>query len=209
MFAYLRGIIQYKEMTGTATDRLVLDVGGIGYEIHTSHATLLRVGDIGEEITIFTSLVIRESDWTIFGFRNQDEKAIFEILQSVSGVGPKVAMAIIATLSVKDLCQAVLDEDHKMISQAPGVGPKLAQRLVLELRSKIEAWQEKNGLALTLAAPTQTVGLNEVRDILEGLGYTPTEISMVLKKAQEENIGSEVEDLVRFSLKALGSAAKA
>ncbi|MBX9724805.1 MAG: Holliday junction branch migration protein RuvA, partial [Candidatus Obscuribacterales bacterium] len=152
---------------------------------------------------------IREADWTIFGFRNQDEKGIFEILQSVSGVGPKVAMAIIATLSVKDLCQAVLEEDHKMISQAPGVGPKLAQRLVLELHSKIETWQEKNGLALALSTPTQTVGLNEVREILEGLGYTPTEISMVLKKAQEENIGSEVEDLVRFSLKALGSTAKA
>jgi holliday junction DNA helicase RuvA len=205
MLAYLHGTIAFKEMTPSQADRLVLDVGGVGFELTVSRRTTMLLGLPGDEATIHTALTIRETEWNLFGFATQDERQIFGLLQSVSGIGPKLALALVGTLGPQQLAEAILAGDQKMISQAPGVGAKVAQRIILELKAKIEDWTRQRGLSAETPAGWNTVS-EEVRNILEGLGYTGTEISMALKKAREEKLEEDVELLVRFSLKILGAA---
>lgn len=207
MLAYLRGIVTHKEMTGGPNDRVVLDVAGVGFDLIVSHRTLLSLKAVGEETTVYTSLSIRENEWTIFGFSDRDEKELFGILQTVSGIGPKSALAIVGTLGVNQLTEAILSENQKMISQAPGVGAKVAQRIILELKTRIEEWTEKHGQSSPAGQSANTPVHEEVHAILEGLGYTATEINSALKKAADEGLKDDVEDIVRYSLKILGSKA--
>jgi len=205
LFAYLRGVIESKELTAGSSDRVVIDVAGFGIEVQVSRRTLLTMGQLKEEVRLPVALAIRENDWTIFGFASLAEKELFALLQSVTGIGPKLALALVGTFSPEDLAQAIIDEDQKMITQAPGVGAKVAQRIILELKSRIEDWQEKH--AAVKDAEDDGIGLisEEVRSILSGLGYTPTEVSMALSEARNANIGEDVESLVRYSLKSLGA----
>ncbi|MBS2001529.1 MAG: Holliday junction branch migration protein RuvA [Cyanobacteria bacterium SZAS LIN-5] len=205
MLAYLHGTIALKEMTTGQADRLVLDVSGVGFELTVSRRTLMMLGLPGDEATVHTALTIRETEWNLFGFATQDERAIFGLLQSVSGIGPKLALALVGTLGPQQLAEAILAGDQKMISQAPGVGAKVAQRIILELKAKIEDWTRQRGLSTDIPDGWSSIA-EEVRNILEGLGYTGTEINMALKKAREEKLDEDVESLVRFSLKVLGAA---
>ena len=205
MISHLRGKIHSKEITGGPADRLVLEVGEIGFELSVSRRTLTMLGQPGETATVHTALVIRETEWNIFGFASQDERQMFGLLQSVTGIGPKLALALVGTLGPKQLAEAITAEDQKMISQAPGVGAKVAQRIILELKSKVEDWQAQTGLTAEPAASAWSVAAQEVRSILEGLGYTPTEINQALKKAQADEIENDVEILVRYSLKTLST----
>ena len=205
MLAYLKGEIREKELTSGQADRMVLDVGGIGFEVIVSKRTLLTQGAVGEKTMIPVSLIIRETEWTLFGFGSQDERELFAILQTVSGIGPKLALAVIGTLGVQQLVDAVLSENQKLISQAPGVGAKVAQRIILELKTKMEEWVGRKGIGASSDDKASSKVEEEVEAILEGLDYTPTEINMTLKKAREETNIEDVEELVRFSLKLLGS----
>lgn len=205
MFAYLRGTVQSKEMADGSADRLVLEVGGIGYELTISRRTLLSIGQPGDEATVHTKLAVRENDWTLFGFSSVQEREMFGLLQSVTGVGPKLALALIGTLSPNELAQAILEENHKMLSQAPGVGSKVAQRLILELKSKVEDFNSRRGFKIPQNTNVQSEVFQEVRTILDSLGYTPTEISRALKQAEEDKVDHDVEFLVRYSLKTLGT----
>lgn len=206
MFAFLRGSIFVKEMTNGPADRLVLDVNGVGYELSVSRRTLISVGEIGDDALVHTVLAIRENDWTVFGFATVEERQIFMLLQSVTGIGPKLALALVSTLGPHDLAEAIVTEDQKLISQAPGVGLKVAQRLILELKSKMEDWLQQRQMTAEPRKGAWNQVSDEVRGILEGLGYTATEINIALKQAKEEAIDEDVELLVRFSLKVLGAS---
>lgn len=205
MLAYLHGTIRSKEMATSGADRLVLDVGGIGFELTVSRRTLMLLGQPGEEGTVFTALTIRETEWNIFGFATLEERQIFGLLQTVTGIGPKLALALVGTLGPQQLAESVLSGDQKMISQAPGVGTKVAARIILELKTKMEDWSRQRGLV-----PETQTGWNsvseEAREILAGLGYTGTEIAHALKKARGEGHDEDVESLVQYSLKVLGAA---
>jgi len=209
MLSYLRGTIQAKEMTEGSADRLVVEVAGVGFDVTVSRRTLVVLGQVGDEITVHTALSIRENDWTIFGFASAEEREMFALVQSVSGVGPKLALGLVGTLGPRELAEAIVNEDTKMVSQAPGVGAKMAQRLILELKSKVEDWSARRLGAAASGAVSRSAAFEEVRSILEGLGYTPTEINGALKSAEAEKaIAEDVEQLVRFCLKALGAAAR-
>jgi Holliday junction DNA helicase RuvA len=205
LFAYLRGIIESKELTAGSSDRVVIDVAGFGIEVQVSRRTLLTLPQLKEDVQLPVALAIRETDWTIFGFASVAEKELFALLQSVTGIGPKLALALVGTFAPEDLAQAILDEDQKMITQAPGVGAKVAQRIILELKSRIEDWQLKHASAKEAGEEGNAVISDEVRSILSGLGYTSTEVSMALSEARSANIGEDVESLVRYSLKSLGA----
>jgi Holliday junction DNA helicase RuvA len=206
MFAFLRGRIYSKEMQTGPADRLVLDVSGVGYELTVSRRTLVSLGQPGEEALVYTSLAIRESEWIIFGFATAEERQIFSLLQSVTGVGPKLALGLVATLGPQDLAEAILHGDQKLISQAPGVGLKVAQRLILELKGKMEEWlQQKQITVEPRGKGAWNQVSEEVRAVLEGLGYTASEVNMALKRAKEDSVDEDVEQLVRFSLKVLGA----
>ncbi len=207
MISHLRGKIYSKEITGGPADRLVMEVGDIGFELSVSRRTMTLIGQPGDSVLVHTAIAIRETEWTIFGFATQDERQVFGLLQSVSGIGPKLALALVGTLGPQQLADAILTEDQKMICQTPGVGAKVAQRIILELKTKIDDWQKARGITSGEAAIPKGGAADEVREILEGLGYTPSEISHALKKARENSIEMDVEILVRYSLKVLGAAA--
>ena len=205
MIAYLRGTLQLREITGGPADRLVIEVAGVGFELIVSRTTALEIGDVADEVTIHTALSIRENDWTIFGFSARQEKEMFMLLQSVTGVGPKLALGLVGHLGCEKLSQAISCQDQKLLSQAPGVGAKVAQRIILELKTKIEEFQLKKGIA-SAAPEKSSQSSEEARAILENLGYTATEISMAFKRAEETKLDDDVEELVRHSLKVLGAA---
>jgi holliday junction DNA helicase RuvA len=207
LFAYLRGTIQSKEITGGPSDLVVLELSGVGFEVHVAHRTLLNLGSVGEEITLATSLAIRENEWTIFGFATKSEKELFVLLQSVTGIGPRLALGLIGTFTPQELSQAICDENQKLITQAPGVGAKVAQRIILELKSRVESWQERYRQPGLDDGEKASPVSEEVRIILSGLGYTATEVALALNEARGAEIDQDVESLVRFSLKALGSPA--
>jgi len=147
MLAFLRGTIHSKEMTGGPADRLVLDVHGVGFDLTVSRRTLVAVGQAGDEVTVHTALIIRENEWNVFGFASQEERDFFGLLQSVTGIGPKLALGLVGTLGPKHLAEAILTDDQKLITQAPGVGAKVAQRIILELKTKVEEWTRQRGMA--------------------------------------------------------------
>lgn len=208
MLAYLRGTIQAKEVTSGAADRLIIEVAGVGFEVTVSPRTLGLCGQVGQEITLHTSLTIRETDWTIYGFAQSSEKEMFTLVQSVTGVGPKLALALVGTFEPDRLAAAILSEDHKLLSQAPGVGNKVAQRLILELKGKVEGWQAKLGSFNESSSAVPKHSFTEVRSILEGLGYTITEIDLALKQVSDHEPDQDVESLVRKSLRVLGMATR-
>lgn len=204
VIAFLRGILQSREISGGPADRLIIDVGGVGFETLVARATSAQVGKIGDEVTIHTSLSIRETEWQLFGFASPEEKEMFALLQSVTGVGPKMALSLVGTLGPQRIAEAIAAEDQKSLSQAPGVGPKVAQRMILELKSKTEEWQIRRG---TPTAPAgKSACRDEARQILEELGYTLTEINHAFKRLPEDSGDDDVELLVRHSLKVLGTS---
>jgi Holliday junction DNA helicase RuvA len=182
-----------------------LEVGGIGFELTVSRRTLMLLGQNGDSATVFTALSIRETEWNIFGFATVEERQIFGLLQSVSGIGPKLALALVGTLGPQQLAESILADDQKMLCQTPGVGTKVAQRIILELKSKIEEWSRLRGITTEPPSGFNSVS-EEARGILEGLGYTSTEIAMALKKSRELNSDHDVESLIQCSLKVLGAA---
>lgn len=207
MIAYLRGTLQSREVSGGPSDRVVLDVGGVGFELNVSKRTSVSLGDIGCDALVHTALSIRETEWTIFGFAAPTEKTMFTLLQSVSGVGPKLALALVGTLGAETIADAIQADDQKLLSQAPGVGIKVAGRIILELKTKIEDWQNQRGLPAA-AQSQRSSSMEEARGILEGLGYTLTEINLAFKKAEEEALENDVEELVRHSLRVLGASGR-
>src|SRR3954447_10971112 len=134
MIARLTGILA--ETTG---DSAVIDVAGVGYHVHCSARTLEALGPIGGEVLILTELQVREDAWTLFGFGSTAERDSFRALTSIQGVGGKVALAILSTLSPDELARAVAHDDKAMIGRANGVGPKLAARIANELQGKLGA----------------------------------------------------------------------
>ncbi len=214
MFAFLKGTIAHKELSTQPVDRLLIDVSGVGFEIWMAQRNLASIGEVGEDVIVHTFLAVRETDLTIFGFETQEERQLFQTLKTVTGVGPKVALSIIGTLGMNHCIDSIVNQDDRVMSQAPGVGPKLAKRIMLELKSKMDEFAcHANKSSQPVVKDNLRATFDETRMILEGLGYTATEINMALdsvKKDNELNDKSndelDVEMLVQLSLRALGKA---
>jgi Holliday junction DNA helicase RuvA len=205
VLAYLSGTLKSKELSNSQSDVIVVDVQGVGFEINVARRTSANLGQPGELITVYTALSIKETEWTLFGFANLEERELFFLLQSVSGIGPKLALSLIGNFEPHSLAEAVLNEDQKLITQCPGVGAKVAQRIILELKSKIEEWYQKRFASQPTLAPQSNIG-EEVRAILANFGYTNTEINLALVESRKANIDEDVETLVRHSLRTLGAS---
>ncbi len=189
MIGRLRGRLVVRSAGG-----VVLDVGGVGYEISVTPATLVGLPGVGEEAVLHTHLVVREDVLALYGFASDDQRDIFRLLLGVSGIGPKVALTILATLTPDALRRAVAAEDADALTLVPGIGKRSAQKLMLELRPKLDMPDAD--------LPTSGgAGPGEVRDALEGLGYRPAEISEAMR---ELPLDIPVEDLLRLALKQLG-----
>jgi Holliday junction DNA helicase RuvA len=152
----------------------VIDVGGVGLELLCTPGTLARLRD-DATATLPTSLVVREDSLTLFGFVDEDEKTVFEMLQTASGVGPKLAQAMLAVHSPEELRRAVTQEDVKALTQVPGIGQKGAQRIILELKDRIGAPTTAGAPAARTAAPGEPEWRVQVREALVGLGWSVKE----------------------------------
>ena len=192
MIARLSGML-----VETSADGAVIDVGGVGYQVHCSGRTLDAIGPIGGEVIILTELQVREDAWTLFGFGSAVERDSFRALTSVQGVGGRLALAILSVLSPDELARAVAQGDKAMIGRASGVGPKLAMRIANELQGKLGI------TGLTGAAPAPRGGAAaDALSALANLGFKPAEASAAVNAAQDE-LGAEasLDALVRLALK--------
>lgn len=187
MIGRLRGTLVVVGATG-----VVIDVGGVGYEVALTAAALGDLPPIGEEAVIHTHLHVREDQMSLFGFTSLDQRDLFRLLIGVSGVGPKVAMAILGTMTTDDLRRAVATDDVAALTAVPGIGKRSAQKLLLELRPRLE---------LSDAVVGSSGAMAETRAALEGLGYQPEEIRAAMR---ELSANLPVEELLRRSLQQLG-----
>lgn len=190
-------------LTGTlvesAADHAVLDVNGVGYLVQASTRTLTAIGPIGGQVMLLTELQVREDSMTLFAFGNPGERDWFRLLTGVQGVGGKVALSILSTLDPDELTRAVAQQDKAMVARANGVGPKLAERIVRELKDKV------GGVAIGTAgaAPIAAVGLTaDAVSALTGLGFKPAEANAAVAAAEAE-LGDDatLDALVRLALK--------
>ena len=188
-------------LTGTlaeiAGDSAVIDVGGVGYLVQLSGKTLAALGDVGGDITILTELQVREDAWTLFGFGSTAERDAFRALTSIQGVGGRLALAILSTLSPDELSRAVAQDDKAMIGRANGVGPKLAARIANELQGKLGV------VGIAGAAPAPRGGTaSDALSALANLGFKPVEASAAVNAAQDElGDGASLDALVRLALR--------
>jgi Holliday junction DNA helicase RuvA len=193
MIARLSGIL-----AETSADTAIVDVGGVGYLVHTSARTLDALGPIGGEVLILTELQVREDAWTLFGFGSPAERDAFRALTSVQGVGGRLALAILSVLPPDELARAVAQDDKAMIGRANGVGPKLAARIANELQGKLGV----SGLGASLAPAPRGGAASDALSALANLGFKPAEASAAVNAAQDE-LGADVglDALVRAALR--------
>jgi Holliday junction DNA helicase RuvA len=186
----------------TGIDHLVIDVGGVGYLVQASARTLAAAGPVGEAAMVFTEMQVREDAITLFGFASAGERDWFRLLTGVQGVGGRVALSILSVLDPVELSRAVAGGDKAMVARANGVGPKLAMRIVNELKDKIGAV----ALGPAGAAPAAAKGANaDALSALANLGFRASEASAAVAAAAEElGEGAGLDALVRLALKKVG-----
>lgn len=181
-------------------DWAVIDVQGVGYLVHCSARTLQALGVRGDRAVVFTDLQVSENDMRLIGFASASERDWFRLLTAVQGVGSKVALAILSALTTEELQRACAGGDAAMVARANGVGPKLASRIVNELKDKAGALPTASGLAIA-AAPAGSAAADAV-SALQNLGFKPPVASAAVAKAVDE-LGEDagLNDLVRVALK--------
>lgn len=206
MFAYIKGKLEMK-MTGY----VVIDVGGLGYKIFMSEVGIENIGNIGDIVKVHTYYRVREDDISIFGFNTLEELKMFELLLGVSGVGAKTALTMLAVCEPSEFALAVISEDVKALTGIPGIGPKSAKRIILELKDKIKKEQEieniknqienkKSNTKIKLAIENDDK-LQEAISALQVLGYNKKEIEKAFEKLETKEMSTE--DIIKKGLSLL------
>ena len=199
MIAKLKGLLDE-----TGTDWAVIDVQGVGYLVHCSAKTLSALGERGEACTLYTDLQVSENDMRLLGFADSAERDWFRLLTQVQGVGSKVALAILSALSVGELQAACAGGDAAMVARANGVGPKLAGRIVNELKDKAGGMPGGSGMAGVPVSAVSQAGAASADAVsaLENLGFKPAVAARAVALAQGElGEGASESDLIRVALK--------
>ncbi|MCL2680046.1 MAG: Holliday junction branch migration protein RuvA [Coriobacteriia bacterium] len=211
MIAFLAGTIAHK-----SSDRLYLEVRGVGYELLASTRTLSMIGSTGEDLLLYTHLHVRENEVSLFGFIDEEEKRVFLALIDVSGIGPKVALAVLSSLQPQMLAGAVATEDVALLSSVPGIGKKTAQRLIIELKGKIErvfptfvgaAGSDGAGggnSAAATAAGSEHSAFADAQAALFSMGFSAAEIAEAFAGAAAD---ADSETLLKYALAKMGGKA--
>ena len=195
MYSYLKGFFVCIE-----DGKVVIEVGGVGYEVSVPTSVLVDIPEAGEEIKLFVHQIVREDALELVGFADREQKRIYLKLLSISGVGPKAALAILSVLTPLELIRAVAENDYRAIARANGVGPKLAQKVVLELKDKVDkdALEQMSGQSI---ASREEPAYVEALQALTALGYQPNEA----KKALQGVAVTDSRAMIRAALANLGS----
>lgn len=198
MYSYIKG-----ELVEILDDTIVVEAGQIGYNIHIPASMIYNFTGTGQEVKIYTYLHVREDDMKLYGFLTRDDLNIFKLLLSVSGIGPKGALAVLSVMTPDDLRFAVLGEDAKAIAKAPGIGNKTAQRVILELKDKLsleDAFEAKSEHVADTKANSVSTVKNEAVQALTALGYSSSE-ALKAVSAVELTEDITVEDVLKAALK--------
>jgi Holliday junction DNA helicase RuvA len=196
MISLLSGTVR-----SVAADRLTVEVGGFGLLVLVNQQTASQVS-LGSQVQLFTSLVVREDSLTLFGFISEESRSLFELVQTVSGIGPKVALSILGSLTPEDLGRAIAQEDIGTIEKVPGIGRKGAQRMILELKGKLSDLSQAQHYK-----SHQPAWREQLTSALVSLGFSPKEsdgaISMVISNLQSDDIDAstlELSELLKLTL---------
>ncbi|HEX2240565.1 MAG TPA: Holliday junction branch migration protein RuvA [Actinomycetota bacterium] len=192
MIGFLQG-----KVAGRTAELCFLDVGGVGYRVACSAKTLAALPGVGEQTLLWTHLNVREDQLALYGFAAESELEMFEALIGVAGVGPKVAVAVCSAFTPESFRRALVTDDLAAITSVPGIGKKTAQRMLLELKDKLE-------LPDLAIAGTNPDALAQARSALENLGYSSGEVRVALNELTPEDAAS-VEDVVKSALRVLAS----
>lgn len=192
MIAQISGTILAIEQTA-----LIIGVGGVGIRVSVPRTVLEDVGGLGRTMRLFTHLIVREQELSLYGFETKEDLNLFEVLLGVNGVGPKVALAILATLSPELLKSAIMREETAVLQRVPGIGKKTAERIMFQLRDKLDLTDA--GTAVPLVSDVDA----DVIDILTGLGFSIVEAQSALQKLPRE--ANSVDERVQLALQYLGT----
>lgn len=200
MIGFLKGRLAVKQ-----PPMLLVDVGGVGYELEAPMSTFYGLPATGEAVALFTHLVVREDAHILYGFGTDGERRLFRALLKVSGVGPKIALGVLSGASVEDFLRTIEAEDAAMLTRIPGIGRKTAERIIIEMRDNV---QKLSAPSAGPDQPAQALGgapsaQSEAFSALLALGYKPPEITRLLKAADEPGLSTT--EIIRRALK---SAAK-
>jgi Holliday junction DNA helicase RuvA len=193
MIATLEGILEYR-----GGDSIIVNVGGVGFRVYVPGSTLSQLGAVKGKVSLYTHLHVREDNIALYGFASSEELALFKNLISVSGIGAKLALGILSALTPEQLVMAITSGDVDLLSRAPGVGKKVAGRLVVELRGKLE--KEWRDVALPLAPESA-----DVIAALTGLGYSLTEAARVISRLPDSEKLS-LEEKITMALQQMGAS---
>jgi len=188
---------------------LLVDVGGVAYEMQVPMTSIYRLGDVGTEVVLHTHVAVSETSQQLFGFAQKSDRELFRILIKINGVGPKMALAIMSGMEASDLVRCVMEDNAAALVKVPGVGKKTAERLLIELRDKLKNWEMPTlplaELEAASAPKVAAASAEEAESALISLGYKPTEatkmVAAVVKKYAADISSSE--DLIRLSLKSM------
>ena len=198
MFAYLKGILEVK-----TKGYIVIDVGGVGYKVFMSETAVEQLGEIGESVKVYTYLRVREDDMSLYGYNTNEELRMFELLLSVSGIGAKSAITILSNITPSSFALAVIADDVNKIKSLPGIGAKSAQRIILELKDKINAENKdgKSPVSMVSKIKEDKEKVEEAISALQVLGYSKKEIEKALANIQMQEL--TVEEIIKMGLKNL------
>jgi len=206
VFAYIRG-----RLDTIKSDSVIVEAGGVGYRLYTAPSILSKLPPVDSEVKLYTHFIVREDAHILYGFVTRDELGMFETLLAVSGVGPKAALSLVSALQPSQFGLAVLTEDYKLLTRAQGVGAKLAQKIVFELRDKMKKELTSTGVAgNSLAGTVKTEGLGyidhgkfgEAVEALIVLGCSAAEANGIVAGVYKEE--STLENIIRSALAELG-----
>lgn len=197
MIGRLKGTLLRKEPPA-----LLVDVGGVGYEIEAPMTTFYDLPAVGETVVLHTHLVVREDAHLLYGFAREGQRRLFRELLKVNGVGPRIALAILSGLNDAELARCVAGEDVARLTQVPGIGRKTAERLIVELRDKLPSPVADVSVAATTAGPATPLDpAAEAVSALIALGYKPNEASRAVRNVPGKGLG--VEEIIRQALKGM------
>lgn len=200
MIAQLRGRLLAKE-----PHRVVVDVGGVGYQVFVPLSTFYRLPEVSGEVSLFTHTHVREDALQLFGFASRDEQTLFELLQGVSGIGPRLATNILSGISVEELVPALTGGDVARLRAVPGVGKKLAERLLVELREKVAAALALSGAAAPPAPAGSDPLLEDVISALVNLGCNRKDAAKAAEAARRTHGPSaDFELVIKTALRGVG-----
>ena len=191
MIASLRGRLTLKQAPG-----VIIECSGVGYEVQTPMSTFLELPPTGDELFLFTHMVIREDAQTLYGFGTEEERALFRMLLKISGVGAKMGLAILSAMSVEGFRRCVEYEDSATLVKVPGIGKKTADRLIIEMRDRLDA---PSAQSATTEVRVDAGAKSEAVDALISLGYKPREVQKLIGELDVD--GKTAEDIIRLALR--------